>query len=107
MDTTMRISASEAFEKHHSNPDKYVILDVRTPSEYRSLRVKGAQNADFYDGFERHVSHLDKSKTYLLYCASGGRSQAAAASCALSGFEAYNVGSVGDLIQAGFPYERS
>jgi len=103
----MRISASEAFEKHQSNPDKYVLLDVRTPAEYRSLRIKDAQNVDFYDGFERQIGHLDKSKIYILYCASGGRSQAAAGLMRAKGYEAYNAGSVGDLIQAGFQYERS
>jgi len=102
----MRMSASEAFEKYRSNPDKYVILDVRTLGEYRSVRIKGAKNADFYNGFEQQIAHLDKSKTYILYCASGGRSQAAAGFMRAKGFEAYNAGSVGDLIQAGFPYER-
>lgn len=102
----MRITASEAFEKHRAQPDKYVLLDVRTPAEYRSIRIKGSQNADFYNGFERQVEHLDRGKTYLVYCASGGRSQAAVGLLRTKGFEAYNAGSVGDLIQAGFDYER-
>ncbi len=102
----MRITGSEAAEKVRSNPDKYVLLDVRTPAEYRQLRVKGSLNADFYNGFDRQVEKLDKSKTYIVFCASGGRSQAAVGFMRQKGFEAYNAGSVGDLIQAGLEYER-
>ncbi len=103
----MRITATEAFEKYQALPEKHVLLDVRTPSEYRSIRIKGSQNADFYNGFDRQVEHLDRGKTYLVYCASGGRSQAAAGLMRSKGFEAYNVGGIGDLIQAGFEYEKS
>ncbi len=102
----MRMTASEAFEKHRALPEKYVLLDVRTPSEFRSVRIKGSQNADFYNGFERQVERLERGKIYLVFCASGGRSQAAAGFMRSKGFEAYNVGSVSDLIQAGFEYER-
>lgn len=103
----MRISGSEAKEKYQAQPDKVILLDVRTPSEYRQLRLKGSQNADFYNGFDRHVEKLDKGKTYLVFCASGGRSQAAAGFMRQKGFDAYNAGGIGDLIQAGFEYERS
>lgn len=93
-------------EKFRAQPDKVVLLDVRTPTEYRQLRVKGSQNADFYNGFERQVEKLDKGKVYLVFCASGGRSQAAASLMRQKGFEAYNAVSVSELIQAGFEYER-
>lgn len=102
----MRITATEAREKYHAQPDKVVLLDVRTPGEYRQLRLKGSQNVDFYNGFDRQVEKLDKSKTYIVFCASGGRSQAAVGLMRAKGFEAFNAGSVGDLIQAGFEYER-
>lgn len=102
----MRITGSEAREKYKAQPDKVVLLDVRTPAEYRQLRVKGSQNADFYNGFDRQLEKLDKTKTYVVFCASGGRSQAAVGLMRSKGFDAYNAGSVGDLIQAGFEYER-
>ena len=101
-------------EKYRAAPDKVVLLDVRTPAEYRRQRqmcirdsIKGSQNADFYNGFDREVSKLPKDKTYIVFCASGGRSQAAVGFMRQKGFEAYNAGSVGDLIQAGFEYEHS
>jgi len=102
----MRITASEAVEKFRTQPEKCVLLDVRTAAEYRQVRIKGSLNADFYSGFDRQVEKLDKGKTYLVFCASGGRSQAAVAFMRQKGFEAYNAGAVGDLIQADLEYER-
>ncbi|MCS7163000.1 MAG: rhodanese-like domain-containing protein [Bacteroidia bacterium] len=102
----MRITGAEAREKYRAQPDKVVLLDVRTAGEYRQVRLKNSQNLDFYNGFERRAEQLDKSKIYILYCASGGRSQAATNLLRQKGFEAYNAGGIGELIQAGFEYER-
>ena len=52
-----------------------VILDVRTPEEFKSFHIAGATNIDFHGAnFEQRINSLDKSKTYLVHCASGGRS---------------------------------
>ena len=52
-----------------------VILDVRTPEEFSAGHIKGAVLVDFRNPeFEAKASKLDKSKTYLVYCAGGGRS---------------------------------
>ncbi|MCS7188933.1 MAG: rhodanese-like domain-containing protein [Bacteroidia bacterium] len=102
----MRITASEAREKYLRQSEKVVLLDVRTPGENRQLRLKGSQNVDFYNGFDRQLEKLEKGKIYLVFCASGGRSQAATALMRQKGYEAYNVGGIGELIQAGFEYER-
>ena len=54
----------------------FVILDVRTPGEYSAGHIKGAVNLDFdAAGFKDRVSALDRSKTYLVHCAKGGRSK--------------------------------
>lgn len=103
----MRISGTEAKERYRAQPDKFVLLDVRTPGEYRQIRLKNSQNVDFYNGFERQVEKLDRGKSYIVFCASGGRSQAAATLLRQKGFEAYNAGGIGELIQAGFEYEKS
>ncbi|MCX7651536.1 MAG: rhodanese-like domain-containing protein [Bacteroidia bacterium] len=102
----MRITGSEAREKYMAQSDKVVLLDVRTPAEHGQLRIKGSQNVDFYNGFDRQIEKLDRSKTYIVFCASGGRSQAATGLMRSKGFEAFNAGGVGELIQAGFEYER-
>src|SRR5689334_11790705 len=52
-----------------------VILDIRTPEEFKSFHIAGATNIDFQGpNFEQRINSLDKSKSYLVHCASGGRS---------------------------------
>jgi rhodanese-related sulfurtransferase/thioredoxin-related protein len=52
-----------------------VILDVRTAQEFQAGHIAGAVNLDVTAaGFEQKVAALDKSKTYLVHCASGVRS---------------------------------
>jgi phage shock protein E len=52
-----------------------VVLDVRTPAEFKSGHIKGATNINFRDKeFADRISKLDKSKTYIIHCAAGGRS---------------------------------
>ena len=53
----------------------FVVLDVRTPGEYSTRHVKGAVNLDFYaPDFSARLAALDRTKAYLVYCASGNRS---------------------------------
>lgn len=55
-----------------------VVLDVRTPAEYSSGHLEGAQNVDFSSSnFRNSVSTLPKSGSYIVYCRSGNRSAAA------------------------------
>ena len=52
-----------------------VILDVRTAREFAAGHIPGAVNLDVMAAdFESKASVLDKSKTYLVHCASGVRS---------------------------------
>lgn len=54
---------------------KVVVLDIRTPGEFNKGRIAGAKNIDFQaPDFEQRIDALDKSKSYLVHCASGGRS---------------------------------
>ncbi len=54
---------------------KVVILDIRTPKEFGEGHLKGARNIDFNAAdFEANLKKLETEKTYLVHCASGGRS---------------------------------
>lgn len=55
--------------------EKGVLIDVRTPGEYKKGHLKGARLLDiFSDNFETEIDKLDKNATYFVYCATGGRS---------------------------------
>ena len=54
---------------------KVIVLDLRTPSEFKTGRIAGATNIDFNaPDFEARIDRLDTNRTYLVHCASGGRS---------------------------------
>ncbi len=56
------------------------LLDVRTAGEYKNAHIKNSLQADWvnFDQFKDRVQYLDKNKPVMIYCASGGRSSAAA-----------------------------
>jgi rhodanese-related sulfurtransferase len=54
---------------------KVIVLDVRTVEEFAEGHVAGATNINFMaSDFATQVGKLDREKTYLVHCASGGRS---------------------------------
>ena len=68
------VSPDEAEKLLKANP-KPVVIDVRTPEEFKAGHIPGAKNIDFHgDDFAKQIAALDKSKTYILHCAAGGRS---------------------------------
>ncbi len=73
---TIPAQAQAIINQNSANAD-FVVLDLRTPSEYASGHIAGATNLDYYSvGFLDGLNGLDKSQTYLIYCRSGFRSGA-------------------------------
>lgn len=105
------ISAAESnvlINQNKANPD-FVVLDVRTPGEYAQGHLKQSQLMNFHgEGFEEELGKLDKSKTYLIYCRSGGRSGMALKLMERLEFESvYNMGGgFNDWSRAEFPFEK-
>ncbi len=61
-------------QDNKNNPD-FIIVDLRTPEEFSSGHVENALNIDYLAAtFKDKINELDKNKTYLIYCRSGGRS---------------------------------
>lgn len=82
-----------------------ILLDVRTPGEYKKGFIAGAQLMDiFNDSFDAALTKLDRNKTYYVYCGSGGRSAEAAEKMEKLGFRSvYDLeGGYGAWKQAGF-----
>lgn len=85
-----------------------VLLDVRTPGEYKKGFIKGARLLDiFSDNFDTELNKLDRNATYYVYCASGGRSAECAEKMQDLGFKhVYDLdGGMGAWRNAGLPVE--
>ena len=82
---------------------RHQVLDVRTPQEYAAGNVKGAKNMDYRaPDFEEQLHRLNPNSSYLLYCASGSRSNQAAALMRKKGFKkVVNIGGYNNLKDAG------
>ena len=65
------------------------LVDVRTPSEFKSGHIKGAVNIDFFNTskFMDALQKYDKEKAIYLYCRSGSRSNNAARKLENIGFK--------------------
>lgn len=74
------VDAKEAGKlwKANKENDKFIVLDVRTAPEVEAGRIPKSKHIDFRSSeFAAQVSKLDKEKTYLVHCRSGGRSRGA------------------------------
>lgn len=55
--------------------NRFTVLDIRTPREFAAGHIAGATNINYLSGdFADKLTQLDRSKSYLLHCAVGGRS---------------------------------
>lgn len=70
--------APAEFKKSFEADKNGVLLDVRTPGEYAGGHLSNSINIDWNaDDAESKLKILDPSKTYYVYCMSGGRSASA------------------------------
>jgi rhodanese-related sulfurtransferase len=96
------------FEKM-STKKKSMVVDVRTPEEVSEGHLIGALNINFLgENFANEIQHLDKKKTYLLYCRSGNRTRKAADLMQKSGFKNVYMleGGITAWKEAGKPTEK-
>jgi len=70
------------------NDKNGVVIDLRTNDEITKGYIKGAVQIDFLaKDAEAQIDKLDKTKTYYIYCAGGGRSTEAAEMMEKKGFK--------------------
>ena len=89
--------------------EKGILLDIRTPGEYKKGHLKGSVLMDFFrDDFEKSLDKLDKNKTYFIYCGIGGRSEECGAMMEHKGFKkVYDLdGGISRWKAAGLPVEN-
>jgi len=82
-----------AFEKQLKSYKQVVLVDFRTDVEVAQGVIQGAIQIDYRSqDFKKKLEQLDKSKTYMVYCAVGGRSGRAASLMNEIGFkEVYDL----------------
>ncbi|MBL8130395.1 MAG: MBL fold metallo-hydrolase [Anaerolineae bacterium] len=91
----------------HGNGSKPLVLDVRESWEYAQGHVAGAQLIPLGE-LSRRLAELNQAQPVAVICASGSRSQSAAALLGRQGFATvYNVvGGMSGWMRQGFPVER-
>ena len=70
-------------------PEGTIVLDCRSPAEYRHWHLPGAEHRPEWD-LLRSFKALDRGPTYVLYCAHGIHSAHIAERMQREGFEAYS-----------------
>lgn len=105
-----RITPEEAAERMEAGA---VLIDVRTPAEFRSVHPRGAKNIPLQDLSPSRIQEIleahgvDRSKPVLLICRTGLRSASAADWLATAGYRVACVeGGVPEWEAAGLPVAR-
>lgn len=89
-----------------SQLDNWTVIDVREPYELRSGTIPGARAIPMAQ-LEKEAPNLERDGRYAIVCASGNRSQSAAAYLAEEGFRVANVvGGMSLWLGGGHPVER-
>ncbi|HEY0949467.1 rhodanese-like domain-containing protein [Nocardioides sp.] len=83
------------------------LIDVRTPEEFAAGHLRGAVNIDLSaPDFDERIGALDKTGSYVVYCASGNRAGTAIDMMSRQGFDdLVNGGGFEDLAASGLPAE--
>lgn len=85
--------APQSFIKQAKADTTSIILDVRTPEEYKEEHLAGARQLDFLNTsvFNAGIKLLDKSHTYYVYCRSGKRSHNACIKMKKQGLKVFDM----------------
>lgn len=99
----------EEFSKGLMADTVAVLLDVRTPDEFKAGHIKGALELDWLNAekFASGLAKLSKEPVYYIYCRSGKRSAAAAAKMRAEGYRVVDLrGGFLGWQKAGYPVEK-
>ncbi|GGG42842.1 sulfurtransferase [Hymenobacter glacieicola] len=69
------------------NPASVVLLDTRTPAEYRVSHLKGARFVDFDHFRDTNLRQLSRTQPVVVYCTVGARSEQVGAWLREQGFQ--------------------
>ena len=82
-----------------------VVVDVRTPREWRAGRIRGALHVPFHE-LSARIDRMPRDRTLITVCRSGHRSAAATRALRRAGYEVENLrGGMMQWARAGLPLE--
>ncbi len=88
----------DMFKARHDGREKVqngaLLLDVRTPEEFREGHVQGAKNIPVQELARRLHELGPKTQHVVVYCRSGGRSAAAAQLLKGQGYSVTDIGAM-------------
>ena len=83
-----------------------LVLDVRTPGEFRQGHIRGSENVPLPQ-LARRIATLPHERTIVAVCATGHRSASAARALTRAGYEAVNLkGGLRAWSRQGLPVEK-
>lgn len=89
-----RLSPAQYQEQFGGSKTPHLLVDVRSPGEYRQGHIPGAINLDLQQ-LDRRLDEIPRDRPVVLYCRSGQRSSVAAGKLAQAGYEqVYDLGGV-------------
>lgn len=84
----IKVLPCEAFEQAVQAAKTTQLIDVRTPEEFNQGTISGAINVDYKgEHFKNEIGKFNKEEAIFVFCARGGRSNAAAVICEELGFK--------------------
>ncbi len=90
------LSPAELAEIVAQDSGEFILIDVRTPSEYRAGAIPSAINIA-YDLLANMLPTEDREQKIIVYCRSGGRSSTARRTLEELGFnQVYDFGAIGN-----------
>lgn len=90
-----KVSDEELLKAREAVKNGALIVDVRTPEEFREKHVEGALNLPIEEIMKGHIN-LPKEKEIVVYCRSGSRSGASAKVLTEQGWTVYDVATQSD-----------
>lgn len=82
-----QLFSAKQFDSIIKNGSDIVLIDVRTPEEFSKGHLSNALNLDWKGTeFNKQLDAIDKNKTVLIYCLSGGRSSKAVEALKAKGY---------------------
>jgi phage shock protein E len=77
---------SSTYQVEYFQQKNHMLIDVRTPSEFKSGHIEGAKNIPL-NSLSSQMKHVPKDKPIIVVCQSGSRSASACRQLMNAGYE--------------------